>query len=73
MLTSLNNERRYVGYECQLAYYLPPDHDGTGYPLHRENRENGHKNSLSGKTQGICVKTQTGKKLGKLREFENAI
>ena len=25
----------------------------TGYPLHRENRENGKRNSLSGKTQGI--------------------
>ena len=25
----------------------------TGYPLHRENRENGQKKSLSGKTQGI--------------------
>ena len=25
----------------------------TGYPLHRENRENGQRNSLSGKTQGI--------------------
>ena len=25
----------------------------AGYPLHRENRENGKKNSLSGKTQGI--------------------
>ena len=25
----------------------------TGYPLHRENRENDPKNSLSGKTQGI--------------------
>ena len=24
-----------------------------GYPLHRENRENGQQNSLSGKTQGI--------------------
>ena len=26
---------------------------GAGYPLHRENRENGPKKSLSGKTQGI--------------------
>ena len=25
----------------------------TGYPRHRENRENGQKKSLSGKTQGI--------------------
>ena len=25
----------------------------TGYPLHRENRENDQINSLSGKTQGI--------------------
>ena len=25
----------------------------TGYPLHRENRENGKINSLSGKTRGI--------------------
>ena len=25
----------------------------TGYPLHRENRENGQKKSLSGETQGI--------------------
>ena len=25
----------------------------TGYPRHRENRDNGQKNSLSGKTQGI--------------------
>ena len=25
----------------------------SGYPRHRENRENGQKNSLSGKTQGI--------------------
>ena len=25
----------------------------TGYPLHRVNRENGQKKSLSGKTQGI--------------------
>ena len=25
----------------------------TGYPLHRENRENGQKNSVSEKTQGI--------------------
>ena len=25
----------------------------SGYPLHRENREYGRKNSLSGKTQGI--------------------
>ena len=25
----------------------------TGYPLHRENRENGKKKSLSGKTHGI--------------------
>ena len=32
----------------------------TGYPRHRENRENGQKDSLSGKTQGILkfVKTQ---------------
>ena len=31
------------------------DHKGliTGYPRHRENRENGKKKSLSGKTQGI--------------------
>ena len=33
----------------------------TGYPLHRENRENGQKYSLSGKTQGIwkfCQNTE---------------
>ena len=33
----------------------------TGYPLHRENRENGQKKSLSGKTQGIwkfCQNTE---------------
>ena len=34
----------------------------SGYPLHRENRENGQKKSLSGKTQGIwkfCKNTRT--------------
>ena len=35
----------------------------AGYPRHRENRENGRKNSMSGKTQGIW------KFLGKHREF----
>ena len=29
------------------------NHASTGYPRHRENRENGQKKSLSGKTQGI--------------------
>ena len=33
--------------------HLPLKLVTTGYPRHRENRENGHKNSLSGKTQGI--------------------
>ena len=37
----------------------------TGYPLHRENRENGKKRSLSGKTQGIWKFGQnTGKTQG---------
>ena len=37
----------------------------AGYPRHRENRENGPKNSLSGKTQGIWKFCQnTGKTLG---------
>ena len=37
----------------------------TGYPRHRENRENGQKKSLSGKTQGIrkCCQN-TGKTQG---------
>ena len=34
----------------------------AGYPRHRENRENGRKNSLSGKTQGVWKFCQnTGK------------
>ena len=37
----------------------------TGYPRHRENRENGPKKSLSGKTQGIWKFCQnTGKTQG---------
>ena len=37
----------------------------TGYPLHRENRVNGKKESLSGKTQGIWKFCQnTGKTQG---------
>ena len=31
------------------------ENDSTGYPLHGENRENGQKKSLSGKTQGIWI------------------
>ena len=35
------------------------------YPRHRENRENGQENSLSGKTQGIWIFCQkTGKTQG---------
>ena len=34
----------------------------TGYPRHRENRENGRKNSLSGKTQGIWKICQNTRK-----------
>ena len=38
---------------------------GSGYPLHRENRENSQKKSLSGKTQGIWKCCQnTGKTQG---------
>ena len=37
----------------------------AGYPHHRENRKNGRKNSLSGKTQGIWKCCQnTGKTQG---------
>ena len=40
-------------------------HDKAGYPRHRENRENGPKNSLSGKKRGIWKFCQnTGKTKG---------
>ena len=43
----------------QVSHYY------TGYPRHRENRENGQKKSLSGKTQGIWKFCQnTGKTQG---------
>ena len=53
-----------------------PEKPISGYPRHRENRENGPKNSLSGKTQGIgkfCQNTgnfvKTQGILSKHREF----
>ena len=40
-------------YQLGLTAAPPSSWDMAGYPLHRENRENGPTISLSGKTQGI--------------------
>ena len=62
--TTINHDATYY-YSFNLFFIIPliilhvaPSnlrscHDIAGYPLHRENRENGQNNSLSGKTQGI--------------------
>ena len=45
----------------------------TGYPLHRENRENSQKYSLSGKTQGIWKFCKnTGNLVCSSREFPDS-
>ena len=46
-----------TGYQCFPARFCHPT--VAGYPRHRENRENGQKKFLSGKTQGIWKFCQT--------------